>query len=195
MSTTRTWITRLGAGVAAAGLVFSGASAAQAAPGGGLQQLVTSGVISEDEREAYRAVVQTLKDQGMSCRQAKPVALDQLVASGQLTTAQAEEIAAVRNQRGQNGNLNQLVASGVITEDEMTAYKSTVSEFRADGMSRREAKSAALDKLTVNGVLSTAQAEEISAAKRSGRGNRDGQGQGTTQNTNIGNTESPIYSS
>ena len=177
MNTKTMWITRLGVGVATAGLLISGANAVQAAPGGGLQQLVTSGVISEDERAAYRAAVASLKDEGMSCREAKPVALDQLVASGELTMAQAEEIAAVRNQRGRNGNLNQLV-----------------SEFRADGMSRREAKSAALDQLVASGELTAAQAEEISAAKRSGRGNRDGQDQGTTQNANPSSTGSAIYS-
>ena len=194
MNTKTMWITRLGVGVATAGLLISGANAVQAAPGGGLQQLVTSGVISEDERAAYRAAVESLKDEGMSCREAKPVALDQLVASGELTMAQAEEIAAVRNQRGRNGNLNQLVTSGVITEGEMTAFKSAVSEFRADGMSRREAKSAALDQLVASGELTAAQAGEISAAKRSGRGNRDGQDQGTTQNANPSSTGSAIYS-
>lgn len=125
MNTKTMWITRLGVGVAAAGLLLSGANAVQAAPGGGLQQLVTSGVISEDERAAYRAAVDSLKDEGMSCREAKPAALDQLVASGELTAAQAEE---------------------------------------------------------------------ISAAKRSGRGNRDGRDEGTTQNTNPSNTGSAIYS-
>ena len=194
MNTKTMWITRLGVGVATAGLLISGANAVQAAPGGGLQQLVTSGVISEDERAAYRAAVDSLKDEGMSCREAKPVALDQLVASGELTMAQAEEIAAVRNQRGRNGNLNQLVTSGVITEGEMTAFKSAVSEFRADGMSRRDAKSAALDQLVASGELTAAQAEEISAAKRSGRGNRDGQDQATTQNANPSSTGSAIYS-
>ena len=76
----------------------------------------------------------------------------------------------------------------------MTAFKSTVSEFRADGMSRREAKSAALDQLVASGEITAAQAEEISAAKRSGRGNRDGQDQGTTQNANPSSTGSAIYS-
>ena len=125
MNTKTMWITRLGVGVATAGLLISGANGVQAAPGGGLQQLVTSGVISEDERAAYRAAVESLKDEGMSCREAKPAALDQLVASGELTAAQAEE---------------------------------------------------------------------ISAAKRSGRGNRDGQDQGTTQNANPSSTGSAIYS-
>ena len=65
MNTKTMWITRLGVGVATAGLLISGANAVQAAPGGGLQQLVTSGVISEDERAAYRAAVESLKDEGI----------------------------------------------------------------------------------------------------------------------------------
>ena len=51
-----------------------------------------------------------------------------------------------------------------------------------------------LTRPVTSGELTAAQAEEISAAKRSGRGNRDGQDQGTTQNANPSSTGSAIYS-
>ena len=101
MNTKTMWITRLGVGVATAGLLISGANAVQAAPGSGLQQLVTSGVISEVEMSAFLSAVSFFPAEGMSRREAKPAALDQLVALGEITAAHAEEIsAAKRSGRG-----------------------------------------------------------------------------------------------
>ena len=94
------WAIRAVGATVAIGLVIGGANVAQAAPGSGLRSLVQSGVISVQERDAYRDAVRALKDEGLSCPEAKSAALDQLVASGELTQDQADQIAATKGPRG-----------------------------------------------------------------------------------------------
>lgn len=86
--------TGFGIAAATAAMVIASAGAAQADPGSrqALAALVTSGVISEVQLDAFKAEKNDLKDSGMTCREATTQALAALVANGTLTQDEAEAI-------------------------------------------------------------------------------------------------------
>ncbi len=86
--------TGFGIAAATAAMVIASAGAAQADPGSrqALNSLVTSGVISEAQLDAFKAEKDGLRDGGMTCKEATAEALTTLVANGTLTQDEADAI-------------------------------------------------------------------------------------------------------
>lgn len=99
MNTTTIWTRRVAIATAAAALVVMSAGVANAAPGqgGGLSSLVQAGTISQSQLDAFSTEKRALKDSGMECPEATAQALSSLVASGVLTQADADAIAAAKS--------------------------------------------------------------------------------------------------
>lgn len=95
----RTMTTGLGIAAATAAMVVASAAAAQADSGSrqALNSLVTSGVISDVQLDAFKAEKNDLKDGGMTCKEATAQALITLVANGTLTQGEADAIQGAKS--------------------------------------------------------------------------------------------------
>ncbi len=90
----RTLTTGIGIAVATVAMVIASAGVAQADAGSrqALDSLVTSGVISDVQLDAFKDEKNDLTDSGMTCREATSQALAALVANGTLTQDEADAI-------------------------------------------------------------------------------------------------------
>ena len=112
----RRMTTGLGIVAASAAMVIASAGAAQADPGSrqALNALVTSGVLTQVQLDAFTAEKNDLKDTGMNCTDATVQALNTLVSNGTLSRDEADAIQAAKGgSRGSSaGGSTTVVAQG-----------------------------------------------------------------------------------
>lgn len=86
--------TGFGIAAATAAMVIASAGAAQADPGSrqALNSLVTSGVLTQAQLDAFTTEKDDLKESGLTCREATTQALTDLVAAGTLSQDEADAI-------------------------------------------------------------------------------------------------------
>ena len=173
--------------LATTGLVFAGASTAQAHDRGAgpLASLVADGTLTSAERTAVVDALKADRAEGRDEHEAEKKAarndaLSSLVAAGTLTQAQADAIAAADRR-----SVRDLVASGIVTREQLRAVhdalESTREEARADHRAERDADiSAVLASLVSKGTLTQPKADAVRDAlaerpeRRAGhRGGRD----------------------
>lgn len=127
----RRMITGIGIAGATAAMVIASAGAAQADSGSrqALNALVTTGVLTQVQLDAFTSEKKELKDSGMDCREATSQALGSLVSSGTLSQNEADAIQAAKG--GSRG-----VSAG--TDAPVTATQDgTAQERRPQGRAGR----------------------------------------------------------
>lgn len=94
----RRMTTGIGIAAATAAMVIASAGAAQADSGSrqALNALVSSGVLTQAQLDAFTTEKNDLKGSGMTCREATAAALTDLVASGTLSQDEADAIQAAK---------------------------------------------------------------------------------------------------
>lgn len=161
----RRMTTGLGIAAATAAMVIASAGAAQADAGSrqALNGLVTSGVITQTQLDAFTAEKNELKDSGMNCREATAQALIDLVAAGTLSQEEADAIQAAKG--GSRRSSGGAASSGNDTP------------ATAQGIRLQSAPAPAEATVAATGARDTAtQTGTMQDRRQQGRGGRGGRG-------------------
>ena len=179
MKNTRKWTLAAAALGTSAALLVGTAGVAGAAENGAprdggrgpLATLVADGTITKADiasvKEALSADREAAKDARQAAVQAaRSAALATLVSNGTLTQAQAD---AIESASAERGGMRDLIADGTVTRDDLSELKTALEADRDKSKAsfqaaRESARTAALDELVSQGVLTQEQADAIGSA-------------------------------